>query len=150
MQQTIIDGKKYNLVPVEDEVDEYTELKQAIVDGKTIQFYIDNKWTKWKNPDWDCPVNCYRIKPDESKFKVGDWVVLGNETRIITEDTTEEYLCTYNRLWELWTPVEGEWCVFEVFSGIGKENVYDIRKYSKQYENYKNIAPLEFIETLKS
>jgi hypothetical protein len=110
--------------------DEYVEFRKALAEGKTIQYktahcnwidYIDNKG----NP---CNIfgtggtYSYRIKPDEPKFKVGDFVRYVHSTPAKALEinningnryyfTNSEMSCLEYEL-ELWTPVKGEWCWF--------------------------------------
>ena len=69
-----------------------------------------------KTPDF------YRIKPDEPKFKVGDFVRYVHSTPAKALEinningnryyfTNSEMSCLEYEL-ELWTPVKGEWCWF--------------------------------------
>ena len=120
--------------------DEYVEFRKALAEGKTVQYNFGNYGinrkdfpNKWKDLDKSigiladraCPEN-YRIKPEEPKFKVGDWVV--NKTskqRIVKKITSTTYSDTVtvgntevginvmliNDL-ELWQPKKGDWCWF--------------------------------------
>ena len=118
--------------------DNYVQLRIALAEGKTIQVYkcikesVSNPsldiygWKDLKKfkPTIDCTVANYRIKPEEPKFKVGDWVVeihsttkaqvlelFGNQIRvkfcypdaIITTDSSD---------FIPWIPKEGDWCWF--------------------------------------
>jgi hypothetical protein len=68
--------------------DEYLPFRKALAEGKTVQYNFGNHGINrkdfpdsWKDLDQSigiladraCPEN-YRIKPNEPKFKVGDWV----------------------------------------------------------------------------
>lgn len=55
--------------------DEYVEFRKALCDGKTIQFKdLTEAWHDLKNPKFKDEPRHYRIKPEESQFKVGDFV----------------------------------------------------------------------------
>ena len=56
--------------------DEYIEFRKALIEGKTIQHLdLDLEWVTWvAQVGFTLPLQHYRIKPGEPKFKVGDWV----------------------------------------------------------------------------
>lgn len=114
---------KYSLEP--DDVlividDEYVEFRKALAEGKTIQYNFGNYGINrkdfpniWKDLDLSigiladraCPEN-YRIKPEEPKFKVGDWITDGIEVWQHKENCRVK-----NQInWNLWQPKPGEWC----------------------------------------
>ncbi len=118
--------------------DSYSTYRKALAEGKTVQYNFGNYGINrkdfpdsWKDLDQSigiladraCPEN-YRIKPEEPKFKVGDWVVeihsttkaqvlelFGNQIRvkfcypdaIITTDSSD---------FIPWKPKKGEYCWF--------------------------------------
>ena len=118
--------------------DEFVEFRKALAEGKTVQYNFGNHGinkkdfpNKWKDLDISIgiladrasPKN-YKIKPEEPKFKVGDWVVeihsttkaqvlelFGNQIRvkfcypdaIITTDSSD---------FIPWAPKKGDWCWF--------------------------------------
>ena len=114
--------------------DEFVEFRKALTKGKTIQLNEAEKFAD-SNRGWvdlSCkslgesinlfPVNYYRIKPDEPKFKVGDFVryALSTPARALEINnidgnryyfTNSEMSCLEHEL-ELWSPVKGEWCWF--------------------------------------
>lgn len=116
--------------------DQYAEFRKALADGKIIQLAYRETCTpiKWKDiTDWGVnipmfpsPVEDYRIKPDESKFKVGDWVrTLDWDTstwkyisqiKKITSEWEYPIITEYGRFrldsTKLWQPKPGEWCWF--------------------------------------
>lgn len=113
--------------------DEYVEFRKALAEGKTIEVYNNGYYKQLLLNEWvpmdslrintSIPVKDYRIKPEESKFKVGDWVV--SDTNIvpirITQIVDDKFFVDKNscRMWvggncELWQPKEGEWCWFGV------------------------------------
>ena len=68
--------------------DEYVKFRKALAEGKVVQYNFGNYGINrkdfpntWKDLDLSigiladraCPEN-YRIKPEEPKFKVGDWI----------------------------------------------------------------------------
>lgn len=97
--------------------DEYVEFRKALAEGKTIQFNFGNSDPHkqdfpnvWKDLDLSIgilsdrahPEN-YRIKPEpeESKFKVGDWVTAQGVILQIPEpinvDSLNNHLALYDR-----------------------------------------------------
>ena len=104
--------------------DEYVEFRKALAEGKIVQYLgqYSNMWHEVQEPDFNLHPTCYRIKPDEPKFKVGDFVRYVHSTTAIALEinningnryyfTNSEMSCLQHEL-ELWTPVKGEWCWF--------------------------------------
>lgn len=102
--------------------DEFVEFRKALAEGKIVQYNFGNYGINrkdfpntWKNLDLSigiladraCPEN-YRIKPEESKFKVGDWVTDGIEVWQHKENCRVKNQTS----WSLWKPKPGEWCWF--------------------------------------
>ena len=151
--------------------DKQAEFRKAFAEGKSIQYKLYNK-DEWKDCIPSDPVfyqisaERYRIKPDEPKFKVGDWVKsrLNQNFLIVKHNEISShpyqlhngnFMSADDDGWELWQPKEGEWCVFwdEKSEGFYVEPFSDEEDglfYGKiRGESFANIAPLEFIETLK-
>ena len=166
--------------------DSYSELRMAQADGKVIQsnVYKEKYGHSWSlSNDWrgDClefvaPLNMYRIKPDEPKFKVGDWMVnkateasFGKKASkpLLVEQDWLDHIKKYGKTYggntaytgnlenfELWQPTEGEWCVFWS-DNIAKYRIARYRdKPDHRHRGYKcglysHVAPLEFALTLK-
>ena len=63
--------------------------------------------------DRACPEN-YRIKPEEPKFKVGDWVrdLRDNSVFQINSVNFNLNLSITNGVYIHWQPKPGEWCWF--------------------------------------
>ncbi len=103
--------------------DKYVELRKALAEGKTIEYWtIFNSWQEVPEPNFILHPTCYRIKPDEPKFKVGDFVRYIHSTTAIALEinningnryyfTNSEMSCLEHEL-EPWTPVKDEWCWF--------------------------------------
>ena len=126
--------------------DSYSTYRKALAEGKTIQ-HISHTTEEWVdfNKGFEPTLSYtflatpeyYRIKPEEPKFKVGDWVVeihsttkaqvlelFGNQIRvkfcypdaIITTDSSD---------FIPWVPKKGDWCWFWDYDNqpaIGKSN----------------------------
>lgn len=104
--------------------DAYIELRKALAEGKIIQLNEAEKFSD-QNRGWvdlSCtslgsstnlfPVEYYRIKPEEPKFKVGDWVRDGkNIYQFIEPSSIYSYESSLQRC-ELWQPKPGEFCWF--------------------------------------
>ena len=111
-----------------------------------------------------------KVEADETEFKIGDWVkcILEDED-IFQIDYIGKWLHDsrgerYNdEACELWKPQEGEWCVFwddeneintiyivskfeEVVDGLYRTN----GQFSDECFDYENMAPLEFLQTLRN
>ena len=104
--------------------DEYSEFRKALAEGKVIEYIgqSSNVWHEVQEPDFNLHPTCYRIKPDEPKFKVGDFVRYVHSTppRALEINningnryyfTNSEMSCLKHEL-EPWTPVKDEWCWF--------------------------------------
>ena len=121
--------------------DEYSTYRKALAEGKIVQYNFGNYGINrkdfpntWKDLDLSigiladraCPEN-YRIKPEEPKFKVGDWVVnrINEIGQILQEDykgkglykisNTHALKCevgTSAKDLTIWVPKSGEWCWF--------------------------------------
>ena len=113
--------------------DEYSIYRKALAEGKTVQANI-NYWSfpkteefNWQDitsPDSFNKFNLLnlRIKPDEPKFKVGDFVTpLNREINCSVWQIDNILSCNTlvsdstmldPRTIQLWTPVKGEWCWF--------------------------------------
>ena len=110
--------------------DEYVELRKAGADGKQLQVSYDNGkiWydKSYKKISWSSS-QLVRIKPEEPKFKVGDWIVnsecpdspfqvskywldhIINTGRTIGGNTEQTGDLKNFRPWQ---PQLGEWCWF--------------------------------------
>ncbi len=79
--------------------DSYSIYRKALAEGKTLQYNFGNFGTNkkdfpdsWKDLDLSigiladraCPEN-YRVKPEEPKFKVGDWVIHNGVAKRVTK-----------------------------------------------------------------
>lgn len=56
--------------------DEFSELRKALCDGKTVQEYykFNDTWNDIIKPGFKDNVSNYRIKPEEPQFKAGDFI----------------------------------------------------------------------------
>ncbi len=143
--------------------DEYVELRKAEAEGKIIELNDGSEFC----PNWNrafpdktsfdiYPLQCYRIKPYPN-FKIGDWIQHPDDYifQFKKEHINDIHLFTYE--YKLWKPKYNEWCVFwnnnksnytiTHFDRKDKHIYPYITKYG--YGRYQNIAPLEFIQTLK-
>ena len=104
--------------------DEYSKFRKALAEGRTIEYLgqSSNVWHEVQEPDFNLHPTCYRIKPNEPKFKVGDFVKYIHSTPARALEinningnryyfTNSEMSCLKHEL-KLWTPVKGEWCWF--------------------------------------
>ena len=105
--------------------DEYSIYRKALAEGKTIEYLGQSSnvlWHEVQEPDFNLHPTCYRIKPDEPKFKVGDFVRYIHSTPAKALEinningnryyfTNSEMSCLEHEL-EPWTPIKNEWCWF--------------------------------------
>ena len=125
--------------------DELIEYRKALVEGKTIQYYVDG-FVGWQdvtrlNQPTTHP-NDFRIKPEPTKFKVGDWVIHNGVVKQVTKAVDGLIDCLDNQVavimkeesLELWEPKPGEWCwVFNKLRGIPV-----LRRVVRVEDNFKN------------
>jgi len=137
--------------------DECVEFRKALADGNKVRMPEDNGKTWFTHCDkldsW-YNIENIRIKPEEPEFKVGDWVREKSSGFII-----QAYENMISKNFELWKPKKDEWCVFWDYEEKLKSGVLMVDLFkSKSTMGYisknvirpfKNIAPLEFIQTLK-
>lgn len=133
--------------------DEYVEFRKALAEGKTIEYLNANgDWVIKGSMIFQYPSTAYRIKPEEPKFKVGDYVVVtkNDGTKIINqfkrEDTDGEHYkivftkiidhglnFIYNKhihtlkLWTLEEADDGEWVLVQ-YEDVLREQVKDVSK----------------------
>lgn len=116
--------------------DEYCIYRIALAEGRTVEVYAtyglkvldEQPWRRFAIgcSTFDLPVECYRIKPEEPKFKAGDWV-----THIEVE---KPWQITDNSLKHLdnrdlikWEPKGGEVCIF--WDTRGSHAIIDTFRY---------------------
>ena len=145
---------EYHIIIINDE---FGEFRKALAEGKTLQYNFGNFGTNkkdfpdsWKDLDLSigiladraCPEN-YRIKPEEPKFKVGDWVrdLRDNSVFQINSVNFNLKLSTKNTVYVHWQPKKGEWCWFSNKNGIPTIGQFlsietdGNRKYSATFPN---------------
>ena len=104
--------------------DEYYIYRKALAEGKTVEVYVLHRIKVLDEQPWrrfvvgcstfDLPVECYRIKPEEPKFKVGDWIRQGDRVfqytyKDLQYDKANPTHCQNDEKWE---PKGGEVCIF--------------------------------------
>ena len=123
--------------------DEYSIYRKALAEGKTIQYLgqSSNVWHEVPEPDFNLHPTCYRIKPDEPKFKVGDFVKFTDISNkhpqqiIKIEDEivyTEFNKCLLTQL-ILWTPIKGEWCWFYDIVSVKSAALAQFKEINNNY-----------------
>jgi len=83
-----------------------------------------------------------RLKPDESIFKAGDWVVYPDSKTVTQIEKNSILDEMQNSRFKLWKPTKGAWVCYET----GDTN-YRVVRYHTGID-FK-VLPLEFISTLK-
>lgn len=97
--------------------DEYSELRKALCDGKTIQAYyrFNDTWNDIIKPEFKDNVSNYRIKPEEPQLKVGDFVKnesIGLIKQYSLSDLEYDKTATHINNWIKWKPSHKELCYF--------------------------------------
>ena len=123
--------------------DEYFIYRKALAEGKVIEYLgqSSNVWHEVPEPDFNLHPTCYRIKPDEPKFKVGDFVKFTDISNkhpqqiIKIEDEvayTEFNKCLLTQL-ILWTPVKNEWCWFYDIKSVKSAALAQFKEMNNEY-----------------
>ena len=115
---------EYHIIIINDE---YVEFRKALAEGKIVQEqdYHSKQWFDMKTPDFHGASDTqyegvYRIKPEELKFKVGDWVRDLRDNRIfqINSENFNLNLSITNGVYVHWQPKPGEWCWYSKWDKI--------------------------------
>ena len=157
--------------------DSYSTYRKALAEGKSIQMLC--RYDKME-PIWDDMTEViksigfvdvkenYRIKPEEPKFKVGDWVVNKTSKQRIIKKVTSVYsdsvtvgdstvginVMSIENL-ELWQPQPGEWCwVFDTGTYVPvlrkficfDDDLNAPLKYIVEGHDGRSHLPFKFIE----
>lgn len=135
--------------------DEYIEFRKALAEGNTIQYYeciyedemdinLDMyDWLDWKSATPSSSFTKmlkYRIKPEEPKFKVGDWIRDGKTIyQFIEPSSIYSYESSLQRC-ELWQPQPGELVILN-----NKNDVISIIKYNGETNVYPFIGEITWL-----
>ncbi len=96
--------------------DEFSELRKALCNGKTIQIYYEfnNTWNDIIKPEFKNNLSNYRIKPEEPEFKTGDFVKTPTSIAIIIEHNGQLFASNNYELQDCtkWKPSNKELCYF--------------------------------------
>ena len=131
--------------------DEYVELRKALAEGKTIQMYCKYDGV---TPIWDDMTEViksigfvmtkdnYRIKPEESKFKIGDWVRDLRDNRVfqINSVNFNLKLSIKNTVYVHWQPKKGELVIIK-----DKNSIISIIKYNGETNVYPFIGEITWL-----
>lgn len=129
--------------------DEYVEFRKALAEGKTIQIAglnpiahphaHKNTWEDMQGTVFNKAIELYRIKPEEPKFKVGDWVrdlISGKIHRVNNEDTVNGKFSQVIK----WQPKEGELVILK-----NKNDTISIIKYNGETNVYPFIGEITWL-----
>ena len=136
--------------------DEYVEFRKAMAEGKTIQYYVDGfvGWQDVKSLNQSCmhPTS-FRIKPEEPKFKVGDWLIeihgggYAKVLEVIKKDLLRVNLYDSNAIittestdFILWQPKPGELVILK-----DKNCIISIIKYNGETDVYPFIGEITWL-----
>ena len=128
--------------------DEFSELRKALCDGKTVQAYykFNNTWNDIIKPEFKDNVSNYRIKPEELKFKVGDFVrdiISGKVSQVNNEDIANG---KYSQVTK-WEPSPRELCWFWSGNKLEEATLSKFHSYTKHggfktiYDSFKYCEP---------
>ena len=145
--------------------DEYCIYRIALAEEKTVEVYVlhgvkaldEQPWRRFAIgcSTFDLPVECYRIKPEEPEFKIGDYVryIHANSPkplRIVNINCERYYFENAEIILrideiEKWEPREGEICIFwdAVDTGaiISKFSYMEQEKYGTDLYTWNNCMP---------
>ena len=128
--------------------DNFSELRKALCDGKTVQAYykFNNTWNDIIKPEFKDNVSNYRIKPEELKFKVGDFVrdiISGKVSQVNNEDIANG---KYSQVTK-WEPSPRELCWFWSGNKLEEATLSKFHSYTKHggfktiYDSFKYCEP---------
>lgn len=142
--------------------DEFSELRKALCDGKIIQIWEVIKqhvsdsykdiygWKDFKsfkpNSPFDGEIHNYRIKPEEPKFKAGDFVrdiISGKVSQVNNEDIANG---KYSQVTK-WEPYPRELCWFWSGNKLEEAKLSKFHSYTKHggfktiYDSFKYCEP---------
>jgi len=131
--------------------DEYAHIRKAQIDGKVIECKLvcSDAHFMWCSssslPDiYKEDISSLRIKPEEPKFKVGDWVVYPDGETIRQVQPNSMLDGKSNAEYNLWEPKEDEWVIYK-----DKEfgNQWNIIQFHKGYID--KYYPTEYIKQIE-
>ena len=128
--------------------DNFSELRKALCDGKTVQAYykFNDTWNDIIKPEFKDNVSNYRIKPEEPKFKIGDFVrdiISGKVSQVNNEDIANG---KYSQVTK-WEPSPRELCWFWSGNKLEEATLSKFHSYTKHgafktiYDYFKYCEP---------
>ena len=128
--------------------DEFSELRKALCDGKTVQAYykFNDTWNDIIKPEFKDNVSNYRIKPEELKLKVGDFardIISGKVSQVNNEDIANGKYSQDTK----WEPFTGELCWFWSGNKLEEATLSKFHSYTKHgvfktiYDSFKYCEP---------
>jgi len=144
--------------------DEWADISKQFIDDRTkIEYHGFNNWTTTAATGVETmrlnDIDNYRIKPDEQKFKVEDWIVSAGTKYLLKDNMDVSHFISIDA--KLWIPTPEELVVFwnknqstptyviRMFNSIEVSNDGTIYYIDNVNEYWDNVAPLEFINELK-
>ena len=130
--------------------DEYVYFRKALSDGEQVQvridFNMDGKaiWGDVSEIDCNLPAEMYRIEPQESPLKVGDWAVGENDNLFLIRDIRPDKVIALLQGSTLvdfvykpqevtkWVPKEGDTCWFWDDDDDGGAQEYIVAKFNRK------------------
>ena len=139
--------------------DSYSIYRKAMLEGKIVQKqdYFNKQWLDMKTDDFHGASDTryegvYRIKPEQHKFKAGDWVVHNGVIKQVTKavdgliDSLDNQVAVIMKeeSLELWEPKDGEWCIMYDTDEDPNANSITIQRWN----NKSKWKPIPFIGKL--
>ena len=136
--------------------DYYQEFRIALAEGKIVE-YLGYK-NEWKNLTENCRklegirLEDLRVKPEEPKFKVGDWVIHNGVAKRVTKAVdgyidsldNEVAVIMKEESLELWEPKDGEWCIMHDIDEDPDADSVTLQKW----DGKRKWTPIPFIGKL--
>lgn len=128
--------------------DSYSHYRKALAEGKTIQFKTGDcrNWVDINDPKFSQPLTSYRVKPEEPKFKTGDWIRQGDYVIKVHRMDSDYYYdkvkgCIAIDKAEKWEPKRGELCWFwtpaeKLIPKLGK--FLQMERHNQYYASFGN------------
>ena len=139
--------------------DSYSIYRKAMLEGKIVQKqdYFNKQWLDMKTDDFHGASDTryegvYRIKPEQHKFKTGDWVIHNGVIKQVTKAVdglidsldNEVAVIMKEESLELWEQKDGEWCIMYDTDEDPNANSITIQRWN----NKSKWKPIPFIGKL--
>ena len=126
--------------------DEYATYRKALAEGKIVEVATDYNdvdgyiWKSMEDKEFHYfSIDEIRIKPEEPKFKAGNWVVHqdANTPWKLSQNSIDHL---DNSKLELWQPQLGEWCWFWDSGNFPELRQFKKNLISNKYQSYQTFT----------